>query len=28
MAEVGGEEYMTRVLGFFERYIPPQKGNQ
>jgi len=28
MADVGGEEYMTRVLGFFERYLPAQKGNQ
>jgi len=28
MAEVGGEEYRKRVLGFFERYLGAQKGNQ
>ena len=28
MADVGGEEYMNRVLGFFERHLAAQKGNQ
>jgi uncharacterized protein len=28
MADVGGEEYRRRVLGFFTRYLGPQKGNQ